>query len=140
MRAYISGALMNVPDLPAARALYERLGAACASAGCETYVPHQHADPLRDAEMPNLEVARMDLTGISAADILVADIGEPSLGVGAEIVLALTAQKRVLALAAEGRRVSRFILGLLEMYPQQAAFFRYRTVDEACAWLEARCV
>lgn len=140
MRAYISGALMNVPDLPAARALYERLGAACASVGCEAYVPHQHADPLRDPEMPNLEVAQRDLIGITGADILVADLGEPSLGVGAEIVIALNARKRVLALAADGRRVSRFILGLLEMYPDRAAFFRYRTVDEACAWLETRCV
>jgi len=139
MRAYISGALMNVPDLPAARALYERLGAACASAGCDAYVPHQHADPLHDPDMKNVEVAEKDLTAISAADILVADIGEPSLGVGAEIVIALNARKRVLAVAAEGRRVSRFILGLLEMHPDQATFFRYRTVDQACAWLKANC-
>jgi hypothetical protein len=118
----------------------ERLGAACVSAGCEAYVPHQHADPVRDPKMPNLEVARKDLAGIADADILVADIGEPSLGVGAEIVIALTSRKRVLALAAEGRRVSRFILGFLEMHPDQAAFFRYRTVDDACAWLETRCV
>ena len=139
MRAYISGALMNVADLPAARALYERLGAACVAAGYEAYVPHQHADPGRDPDMPNLEVAQRDLAQIAGADLLVAEIGEPSLGVGAEIVLALEGRKRVLALAAEGRRVSRFILGLIELHPGQAEFVRYRTVDDACIWLEGRC-
>ena len=136
MRAYISGALMNVPDLSAARALYERLGTACVSVGCEAYVPHEYADPQRDPDMPDLEVARRDLDAIAGADILVADVGEPSLGVGAEVVIALHAGKRVLALALEGRRVSRFILGLLELYPGHATFFRYRTVDDACAWLQ----
>jgi nucleoside 2-deoxyribosyltransferase len=139
MRAYVSGALMNVPDLAAARALYERLGDACALAGCAAYVPHQHADPERDAGMPNLEVARRDLDAIAQADILVAELSEPSLGVGAEIVIALHAGKRVLALAAEGRKVSRFILGLLERHDDRAVFFRYRTVDDACAWLTRSC-
>ena len=130
---------MNVADLPAARALYERLGAACASAGCEAYVPHQHADPVRDPDMPNLEIAQRDLDAIARADILVAEIGEPSLGVGAEIALALHSRKRVLAVAADGQRVSRFVLGLLEMHPAQAAFHRYSSVDEVCAWLEGEC-
>ena len=139
MRAYVSGALMNAPDLSAARALYERLGAACALAGCDAYVPHQHADPERDAGMANLEVARRDLDAIAKADILVAELSEPSLGVGAEIAIALHGGKRVLALAAEGHRVSRFILGLLEGHADRAVFFRYRTVDDACAWLIRSC-
>ena len=135
MRAYISGALNNVPDLAAARTLYEALAAACVAAGCEAYVPHQHADPQRDPAMPNREVTRRDLAAIEAADLVVAHVGEPSLGVGAEIAMALHWGKRILALAHEDQRVSRFVLGLLEMHPDQAVVFRYRAIDQAHAWI-----
>lgn len=138
MRAYISGALNNVPDLDKARALYEALGAACEAARCEAYVPHRHADPQRDPQMANHEVAEKDLVAIAASDVLVAHLGEPSLGVGAELVIALHAGKRILALAEEGQRVSRFALGLLEMHPHQAAFMRYRTLEDACLWIQTQ--
>ena len=137
MRAYISGALNNVADLAAARALYETLGEACEAVGCEAYVPHRHADPERDPQMPNREVAEKDLAAIAASDVLVAHLGEPSLGVGAELVIALNTGKRVLAVAAEGQRVSRFALGLIELHGGRAAFLRYRTIEQACAWIQS---
>jgi nucleoside 2-deoxyribosyltransferase len=138
VRAYISGALNNVADLSAARALYERLGDACEQAGWEAYVPHRHADPERDPHMPNREVAERDLTAIASSEVLVAHLGEPSLGVGAEIAIAIHSGKSVLAVAGEGQRVSRFALGLIELHSGQAAFRRYRSVDEACAWIRER--
>jgi nucleoside 2-deoxyribosyltransferase len=133
--AYISGALNNAGDLAAARALYERLAAACISAGWDAYVPHQHADPERDAALSNRDVADRDLAAIERADLLVVSLGVPSLGVGAEVAIALASGKRVLALAPEGERVSRFLLGLLDRHPAQAMCFRYRSVDDACGWL-----
>lgn len=137
MRAYLSGALQNAHDLDRARALYERLAEACRGAGWEAYVPHLRADPIRDADLSNLEVAERDLDEISSADVIVAYLGEPSLGVGAEIALALKAGKRVIAVAEEGRRVSRFLIGLLELHPEQAAFTRYGRVEDAEAWIVA---
>jgi nucleoside 2-deoxyribosyltransferase len=138
VRAYVSGALNNVADLAAARTLYETLGDACDAAGCPAYVPHQHADPERDPQMSNREVAERDLAAIAAADVVVAHLGEPSLGVGAELALALHTGKRILALARDDQRVSRFALGLLELHPGQAEILRYRTIDEACAWIGAK--
>ena len=135
VRAYISGALINAARLDDARRLYERLADACASAGCEAYVPHQHADPVRDPDLPNAEVARRDLAQVRAADVLVAYVGEPSLGVGAEVAIALVEGKRVLFVAESDRKVSRFLLGLAELYPSQSAVLRYTTVDEAAAWI-----
>ena len=137
MHAYISGALLNARDLTASRALYERFAAACEAAGVAAYVPHQHADPVRDAHLSNTDVAGRDLEQVKAADVLVAYVGEPSLGVGAEVAIALAAGKRVLLLAEHDRRVSRFLLGLAELYPAQASFCRYGSVDEAVAWLTA---
>jgi nucleoside 2-deoxyribosyltransferase len=135
VRVYISGALVNVGDLDAARELYEAIAATCGMAGCDAYVPHQHADPVRDAGLSNLEVARRDLAEIARADCLVAWLGEPSLGVGAEVAIALADRKPVLALVPEGRKVSRFLLGLLETSPALASTCRYRDREEALDWI-----
>lgn len=137
VRVYISGALINAARLDEARKLYEKLAAASESAGCVAYVPHQHADPVRDPHLSNAEVARRDLAEVTAADVLVAYVGEPSLGVGAEVAIALAAGKRVLLLAEADRRVSRFLLGLAEIYPSQSEVLRYTTIDEATAWITA---
>lgn len=137
VRVYISGALINAARLDEARKLYERLAEACVSAGFGAYVPHQHADPIRDAHLSNAEVARKDLAEVTAADVLVAYVGEPSLGVGAEVAIALAAGKRVLLLAEADRKVSRFLLGLAELYPSQSEVLRYSTIDEAAAWITA---
>jgi 2'-deoxynucleoside 5'-phosphate N-hydrolase len=138
MRAYISGALLNAVHLDQSRALYERFADACRQAGWEAYVPHQHADPVRDAHLSNIDVAERDLDNVTAADVLVAYVGEPSLGVGAEVAIALRAGKPVLVVAEADRRVSRFLLGLAELHPSQAQVCRYRTVDEAAAWIAER--
>ena len=137
MLAYISGALLNAAHIDKSRALYERLADACRSVGWDAYVPHQHADPVRDPHLSNVDVAERDLENVAAADVLVAYVGEPSLGVGAEVAIALRAGKRVLLVAEADARVSRFLLGLAELNAGQAAVLRYQTVDEAAAWIAA---
>ena len=138
MLAYISGALLNAAALDRSRVLYERFAEACRAAGWEAYVPHQHADPVRDGHLSNVDVAERDIDQVTAADALVAYVGEPSLGVGAEVAIALRAGKRVLVLAESSARVSRFLLGLVELHPSQAHICRYDTVDEAAGWITAR--
>lgn len=135
MRAYISGALLNAQDLDRSRARYERFADACRAAGCDAYVPHMHADPVRDAHLSNVEVAARDLEEVRAADVLVAYVGEPSLGVGAEVAIALAAGKRVLLVAEREKRVSRFLLGFAELHPAQTAVCRYDSVDEGADWI-----
>jgi nucleoside 2-deoxyribosyltransferase len=136
VRAYISGALLNAAHLDQSRALYERFAEACASAGWDAYVPHQHADPVRDPHLSNVEVAERDVAHVTAADVLVAYVGEPSLGVGAEVAIALSAGKRVLLLAEADRRVSRFLLGLAELHAAQTSVLRYQTIEQAVEWIK----
>lgn len=135
MNAYISGALLNASNLNQSRQRYEAFAEACERAGWQAYVPHRHADPVRDAHLTNSEVTSRDLDAIDTADVLVAYLGEPSLGVGAEIAIALHAGKRIVALAPDALRVSRFILGLLERAGSQAQVLRYDTDASACEWL-----
>ena len=138
MLAYISGALLNAADLNHSRTLYEQFATACRAAGWEAYVPHQHADPVRDAGLSNRDVANRDVEKVMAADALIAYVGEPSLGVGAEVAIALAARTRVLLLAERDRRVSRFLLGLAELHEGQTALCRYDTVEDAMAWITER--
>jgi len=126
---------MHASSIDQSRALYERFADACRAAGWEAYVPHQHADPVRDAAMSNVEVAERDVDQVAAADALVAYVGEPSLGVGAEVAIALRAGKRVFVLAESDRRVSRFLLGFAELHPSQASVLRYENVDAATRWI-----
>ena len=135
MQAYISGALLNAANLDQSRQRYERFADACRAAGWDAYVPHQHADPERDSHLSNVDVAERDIDHVTAADVIVAYVGEPSLGVGAEVAIALRAGKRVLLLAETDRRVSRFLLGLAELHPAQARVLRYTTDDQALAWI-----
>jgi nucleoside 2-deoxyribosyltransferase len=135
VQAYISGALLNAANLDGSRRLYEQFADACRTAGWEPYVPHQHADPVRDAHLSNVDVAERDVDHVTASDALVAYVGEPSLGVGAEVAIALKAGKHVLVVAEADRRVSRFLLGLVELHPGQGRVLRYRTVDEATGWI-----
>ena len=138
MLAYISGALLNAANLDESRKLYEGFADACRAAGWEAYVPHQHADPVRDAGLANRVVAERDLAQVHVADALIAYVGEPSLGVGAEVAIALAAGKRVLVIAERQRKVSRFLLGLAELSPNLAEVCRYETAAEAEAWITGR--
>lgn len=112
-KVYISGALTGVPDLAQSRILYSRLAAAAASVGLRAYVPHERSDPEVHVGLSPVEVYRMDLAAIQASDIVVAWLGTPSLGVGAEVALAHGSGKSLVGVMPVGARVSRFILGML---------------------------
>jgi nucleoside 2-deoxyribosyltransferase len=135
MLAYISGALLNAANLDESRKLYEQFAQACVAAGWDAYVPHQHADPVRDAQLNNRVVAERDLAQVHRADALVTYVGEPSLGVGAEVAIALAAGKYVLLLAESNKKVSRFLLGLAELHPAQTDVLRYVSLQEATDWI-----
>lgn len=57
------------------------------------------------------DVYERDVKWIRECDVLIAEVGVPSHGVGYEIGYALNEGKPVLCLAQEGRRVSKMITG-----------------------------
>jgi nucleoside 2-deoxyribosyltransferase len=113
LRAYISGALTSVSDRDEVRALYERLADVCERAGVTAYVPHLENDPERHADVPPEVVYERDVAALTSADVVVAYVGAPSLGVGAELALAATSKTPIVAVSRPGQRVSRFIIGML---------------------------
>lgn len=111
---YVSGPLHSAPDLAAARAFYEHLGAVCEAHGLEAYLPHRRNDPELHPEVDPHEVWRTDYSGIRGASAVVAHIGVPSSGVGAELAIAHEHAIPIIAIRRAGEDVSRFIAGLLE--------------------------
>lgn len=114
MMVYVSGALKGSRDIARARALYERAARVVAAAGHQAYLPHQHTDPIHAAAISPAQVFRRDLAALRAASGVVAFVGEPSLGVGAELALCAEAGTPLLGLHTPVDDVSRFAVGLLE--------------------------
>ncbi|MGY4712990.1 nucleoside 2-deoxyribosyltransferase [Mycolicibacterium sp. CBM1] len=113
MRAYISGPLQGSPDLSAARELYERVATIVADVGLHPYVPHLHTDPELASEMTAVEVYRHDVVALNQAGVIIAHVGIPSTGVGAELALAASADKAIIGIARSQESVSRFAAGLI---------------------------
>jgi hypothetical protein len=59
---------------------------------------------------PNItNVFQRDLTGSESSDILVADVSQPSIGVGMEIMAAYKAGKRIILVSRKGNPTSRML-------------------------------
>jgi nucleoside 2-deoxyribosyltransferase len=65
----------------------------------------------REAVIDPFQVYSRDINWIRASDALIAELSVPSHGVGYEIGFALGLGKPVLALYAEGRKISKMISG-----------------------------
>lgn len=113
MRIYISGPLQGSQNLPQARRFYEMLAASVRAAGCEAYVPHLATDPIESGHMSPERVFDTDLAALDSADAVIAHIGLPSTGVGAELAIAAASGRRILGLKRPGEPSSRFAEGLL---------------------------
>ena len=114
MKFYISGALQGSNNLSSARGIYELAGKTVQDAGATAYVPHMKTDPEANVALDSHSVFKTDLDEIKDSDGLIVFLNEPSLGVGAEIAIALSLGKTLLPLLEEGRDFSRFVDGLIK--------------------------
>ncbi len=114
MQFYISGALQGSDNLSAAREVYELAGQTVQRAGAIAYVPHMKTDPEANVALDGHSVFRTDLDEIKGSHGLIVFLNEHSLGVGAEIAIALSLGKSLLPLVEDGRDYSRFVDGLIK--------------------------
>jgi nucleoside 2-deoxyribosyltransferase len=134
--AYISGPLQAARDIELARRFYERLAEVCCASGCDVYLPHRQTDPVRHARTTARSVFLRDLNAITVTDLIVAYVGAPSLGVGAEIGIAHQLGIPVIGLCGPEGVASRLIEGLLDSAPE-ARLIHYRDQDDCCRLLAA---
>lgn len=135
MLIYISGPLQGSTDLDAARRLYDDLADIVRSCGHQAYVPHHHTDPTQAADLSSEDVFATDLAALNAAHAVVAHIGLPSTGVGAELALSVSSDRRVLGIKRPNERGSRFAEGLIVDAGGQVVIFSH--LDDLASQLRA---
>lgn len=89
--------------------------------GCENLIEE-------DSQNEDRHIHDRDLKQLKSADLVVAEITQPSLGVGYEIAQASILKKPILALfrANTGRKLSAMIAGC-----QEVTDLEYKNIDEA---------
>jgi len=110
-RVYVSGPLTSKNNLAALKTFYERIGRLCERKGMEAYIPHDFTDPTLHPDIEPKVVYRQDVQQIAKSDLVIAYVGLPSHGVGAEIERAYHEKVDVIVLYERNARVSRFIRG-----------------------------
>lgn len=109
--AYLSCGLTRAPE--ATRSLYDTLKKACAEVGVELYCPHEYSDPSHKTESLNpQEVYELNKKRVQENEVVVAYVGEPSLGVGIELEIAREVGKPIILLSETGSKVSRMARGV----------------------------
>ena len=66
--------------------------------------------PVEKLKPTEVNVFRRDTEGAERSDVLVADVTEPSIGVGMEIMAAYKAKRRVILVSRKGKVTSRMLL------------------------------
>jgi nucleoside 2-deoxyribosyltransferase len=77
-----------------------------------------------------------DLAAVASADLIVAYVGTPSSGVGAELGIAHERHIPIVGICGPEGVASRFIEGLLDSAPD-ARLLRYRDEEDCCRLLAA---
>lgn len=92
--------------------VYERVESVCRDMDLHCYLPHK-SPTMPTKGMPHAKVWQIDYGRVVNSGAIVAYIGLPALGVGAEIEMARTANKPVILLfeTAKQEELSRLILG-----------------------------
>lgn len=116
-QVYISGANKE---------LYEILGVEFEKCGFSAYIPHQHTDPIKPGK-----VYQTDYRKIIESSLLVAYVGEPSLGVGQEIQIAAFHQIPILLIFEKEAKVSRMTLET----PGVKQTFKFETFKNLKEWV-----
>ena len=87
-QVYVSGPLTGVPNVLVLKKFYEKIAQICLDLKMTAYLPHLKSDPIKHANIPPEDVYKMDSHQVIIADLIIAYIGVPSLGVGAELEIA----------------------------------------------------
>ena len=126
-QVYISGPLTNSSK----KELYELLGEEFEKCGFSACIPNQHTDPKKNADIKPGKVYQTDYRKIIESSLLVAYVGEPSLGVGQEIQIASFNQVPILLVFERDAKVSRMTLGT----PMVKQTFQFENIENLREWV-----
>ena len=132
-RAYISGALTGVENLTEIKAFYESIAMLCEEMSFPAYVPHLATDPISHPDVTPRLVFETDKSEVGQANLVIAYIGFPSLGVGMELAYAEVSRIPIILLYEQGKNISRFPRGI----PTVIAEIQFQGYSDALVKLKA---
>ncbi|NJL84106.1 MAG: XRE family transcriptional regulator [Chloroflexaceae bacterium] len=133
IRIYISGALTNIVNSLQIKAFYESIGNLARSLELNPYIPHINSDPIANPNLTPQEVFELDKHQVELADLVIAYVGVPSLGVGMELAYAETQNTPIILLYEKGKQISRFPRGI----PTKIAEIQFEDYEDALIQLKA---
>ncbi len=111
-KIYISGALTIIDSKKDLKNIYERIAGICSTICSDVYVPHLGGtDPVKDPLVHPGSVWVKDHREVASSDLIVAYVGTPSLGVGAELEIARITASDIILWWFKGEKVSRMAKG-----------------------------
>jgi nucleoside 2-deoxyribosyltransferase len=128
-RVYISGALTAISSEDGREKLknfYKRISETCENQEFQAYLPQVHTDPILYPKYTPSEVYEKNSFQIRKSQLLIAYVGEPSLGVGSELELANQNKIPIILLYEDGKRVSRHVRGI----PSVLKEIRFTSVED----------
>ena len=104
MKVYLAVPLVSNRSIERARLMAK----AIRDAGHEVASPW-NLDPMEVSAPSAVNVFERDRTGSETCDVMVADVTDPSTGVGMEVMAAYKARRRIILVSKRGRRVSTML-------------------------------
>ncbi|MFH1582949.1 MAG: XRE family transcriptional regulator [Candidatus Falkowbacteria bacterium] len=109
-KIYVAGALTYANDK--LKETYLKIAEICKIICDDIYVPHaQGTDPINHPYITPAEVWRRDERAVSSSNLIIAYVGEPSLGTGGELEIARYNKIDIILWWFKGQKVSRLPRG-----------------------------
>jgi len=109
-KIYVAGALTHVNN--GIKDTYLKIAEICKITCDNIYVPHaQGTDPINHPDIIPEEVWRLDERAVATSDLIIAYVGEPSLGTGGELEIARFNNIDIILWWFKGQKVSRLPRG-----------------------------
>ena len=129
---YVSGALTGINNIEETKKFYEAIGIVCQEVGFDVYIPHLYTDPINAPNITPQEVFKKDKEQVTRADLVIAYLGYPSLGVGMEIAYAEMNNIPIILMYEEDKIISRFPRGI----PTKLCEIKFNTYEDALKQLQ----
>jgi 2'-deoxynucleoside 5'-phosphate N-hydrolase len=131
-KIYISGVLTYADEN--IRPIYEKIGKICIKNEYKVYIPHINGtDPINNPEITPFEVWEKDYLEVESCDLIIAYIGKPSLGTGAELEIARITNSKIIVWWYKDEKVSRMARGnpaIIAQLEVQSEDELYLKIDE----------
>jgi nucleoside 2-deoxyribosyltransferase len=112
MKIFFAGPLTNLENPDKVKAFYIKLAELAKKLGHEPFWAFQSGtDPIKNPNVPAEEVYRRDIEQIAKSDLMIAYVGESSIGTGEEIEYAKTVKVQVIIMYEKGDTISRMLKG-----------------------------